>query len=267
MTLPVSEWRKLILQFFVGGGKFHFVCPKERLFEEFASHKDEHLLAAFKQLVEEGKLSVYPLNGRMLYGWNISKIQEINDEIFRTRENLADDIIQPFDKNLSDPNLKPEFESETDRNLPNKGKYYHFTKVQDNSFWVTIVKTKGSKNSSRLVLGTLSNPECRLCKIRKSIFRITKNTGKDTFIKKQVEDDEPGACGNTRQYSRAALDILKELGCIIEVNSRGRSPIYAITDKIFLNEESFRRKVTNQITWDEIVNTDYVSRDKKVISD
>ena len=187
--------------------------------------------------------------------------------MFGIGEFHIDEIVQPFDKNLSDLNLRPEFESETDRNLPNKGKYYHFSKSNDSSFWVSIVKTKGSTKSRKLVLGTLSDPIHRLCKIRKSIIRVTRQTGEDTFIKKQIEDDEPQACGNSRQYSRAALDILKELGCIIEIRSKGRSPVYAITNKIFLNDESFRHKVVRQVTFDEIFEIEFQNNDMKEISE
>jgi hypothetical protein len=228
MDLTVTEWRKLILQFFVAGGRFYFVCSKERLFEEFASHKDENLFIAFQSLLKDGKLSVYPTNGKMLYGWNYSKVTEINDEIFRHTDVDKIEVIQPFDKNFTD--MSYEFESETNRNLPNKGKYYHFTKNADNSFWVSIVKTKGSFKSNKLVLGSLNDPKSRISRIYKAIEKVTRDKAEDLFIKKNIEDIEPKACGNSRQYSRAALDVLEHLNLIRAITSSGRSPIYAITN-------------------------------------
>ena len=42
---------------------------------------------------------------------------------------------------------------------------------------------------------------------------------------------EPKACGNARQHSRAALDILEYLGLIRAISSKGISPIYTITNQ------------------------------------
>ena len=140
------------------------------------------------------------------------------------------------------------FESETDRNLPNKGKYYHFTKKGDNSFWVSVVKTKGSSKSNKLILGSLDNPKSRIYRIRRAIIKIIRESGNDTFIKKNIEDIEPNACGNTRQYSRAALDILEYLGLVRAIKSKGRSPIYIITEKISIGIEDTYVKQFNNST-------------------
>ena len=45
-----------------------------------------------------------------------------------------------------------------------------------------------------------------------------------------IEEIEPKACGNSRQYSRAALDILEHINLIRAITSKGRSPIYTITN-------------------------------------
>jgi len=183
-----------------------------------------------------------------------SKLENIKSEVFSSEEKHDLEIIQPFDKNLANFNFV--FESEVDRNVSNKGKYYHFAKTGDNSFWTSVVKTKGSAKSTKLVLGSLTNPNHRLCKIRRSMIRVTRRSGNDTFIKKNIEDDEPQACGNTRQYSRAALDILKHLGCIEEITSKGRSPIYAITEKIFMEGDQVPQdKLPRQTKIDEFRHT------------
>jgi hypothetical protein len=167
-----------------------------------------------------------PTDVNIFYCLNWDKLDEIKNEIFYYETH--NQVIQPFDENFTD--MTYQFESETNRNLPNKGKYYHFTKNEDNSYWVSIVKTKGSFKSSKLVLGSLYNPESRLAKIYKAIEKVTRDSGDDLFIKKNIEDIEPKACGNSRQYSRAALDILERLNLIRAIKSKGRSPIYTITN-------------------------------------
>ncbi len=114
------------------------------------------------------------------------------------------------------------------------------------------MKTKGSLKSSKLVLGSYTNPNDRFYKIRWAIIKRTRKFGNDTFIKKNIEDDEPQACGNSRQYSRAALDILKELKMIEEIKSNSKSPKYAVTDKIVIEgKEQPLEKGIKQLTLEE----------------
>jgi hypothetical protein len=50
-----------------------------------------------------------------------------------------------------------------------------------------------------------------------------------TFIKKNIEDADQEACGNERQYSSAAFDILEREKIIEEFSHKGRSKIYCLT--------------------------------------
>jgi len=202
---------------------------------------DKNFEPAFDSLVREGFLIPSYSNsiGNYIYSIDIFNLDKIKLEIFNPKSQHID-AFQPFERNFT--KMTYQFESETDRNIPNKGKYYHFTKSGDDSFWMSIVKTKGSSKSNKLILGSLNNPQSRLFRIRRAILTITRQTGTDTFIKKNVEDIEPQACGNSRQFSRAALDILENLGLIRAIRSKGRSPIYIVTAKIFIGIEELMDK-------------------------
>lgn len=252
----MKEWRIRIILFLIPGGKDYYICHKDSLIQNFKGHLDKNFYLAFNSLVQDNYI-IRANDFPDLYAINLQKISAIEDEIFTSNEEIEIDVVQPFDRNFSDMTFV--FESETDRNLPNKGKYYHFTKKEDNSFWVSVVKTKGSLKSNKLIIGSLNNPKNRLYKIRRAIIRITNETGNDTFIKKNVEDIELYACGNTRQYSRAALDILEYLGLIHAVRSNGRSPIYIITNKISIGIEELiekRLKHSKQLSLEEFLKHD-----------
>lgn len=64
---------------------------------------------------------------------NLEKIIEIDKEIFSDRRPLELEIIQPYEKDFAQ-DLIYKFESETDRIIPNKGKYHHFVKKRDSSY-------------------------------------------------------------------------------------------------------------------------------------
>jgi hypothetical protein len=239
LSLAITEWRKIILLFFTSGIKYHFSYTKEAILENYKPFIDKNFEPAFNSLVRDGFIIPAYSNDSYIYSIDILNLDKIKFEIFNPKAEYID-AFQPFERNFT--NMTYQFESETDRNIPNKGKYYHFTKSGDDTFWISVVKTKGSSKSNKLIVGSLNDPQSRLFKIRKAILTITRQTGTDTFIKKNVEDIEPKACGNSRQFSRAALDILEYLGLIRAIRSKGRSPIYIVTAKIFIGIEELMEK-------------------------
>jgi hypothetical protein len=124
------------------------------------------------------------------------------------------------------------FPTEANRAVPNRGKYYHCTKKNDKTYWITLVKPKGNSKAKRLVLGSLNDPKSRLSRIEAAIKIVSQESKYGYVIKKNVEDIEPKACGNQRQYSKAAFDILEYLKRIKADGSKERRiVIYRVVKK------------------------------------
>ncbi len=95
-----------------------------------------------------------------------------------------------------------------------------------------MAKPKGNSKAKRLVLGSLNEPKSRLFRIDAAIKLISRKSKYGEVVKKHVEDIEPRACGNQRQYSKAAFDILEYLKRITAVTSKNkRIVIYKLVSK------------------------------------
>lgn len=112
------------------------------------------------------------------------------------------------------------------------------------------MKPKGNSKAKRLLFGSLEDPDSRLSQIYKAIKEVSKKSNGE-IIKKHVEDFEPHACGNQRQYSKAAFDIFVHLKKIQEVGNNGKSIIYCLVH----NEKQIHLKLIRQLTLDEFSNT------------
>jgi hypothetical protein len=221
MQLSHEEWRRQILRQFIIDNNHYRALSKTQIFENFGSHVDDITTLALSSLLKDKLL--FHIVANDLFYINEEKLTEIKDEIY-SQTNDVSQTIQPYDKNFN--NLVYQFDTGTDKNKPNRGKYIHCTRENDPTFWITVVMTKGSFKSRRLVLGSMNDSKSRLSLILSSIERITQNSKNKVFIKKNIEDDEPQACGNSRQYSSAALDILQHLNIILEVSFKGNSKVY-----------------------------------------
>ena len=256
MQLSIAEWRRELLRFFNPEKNCYQSVEKKKIFQNFGQHIDDNLEKALNYLVADNIIIPIVSKEKTFYTINPKKLDGIIAELNSTPEGTSE-IIQPYDKNFK--NLIYQFETERDKANPNKGKYYHFTEINDNSSWVTIVKSKNGIKSTKLKDGSLNDPKSRLSRILKSIKKITNSSPSKTFIKKDIEDDEPAACGNNRQYSTAAFDIFLHEGIIQEVSSKGNSKYYCLgkekhnvtLDELFaplLKEQENENLPTNKIS-------------------
>lgn len=257
MPLTISEWRHEILRIFNFDKHCYQSVGIEKIIQNFGQHIDENFERALNTLIADNIIIPISSKNKIFYTPNPKKLDDIITELSLIPNGISE-IIQPYEKNFT--NLVYQFESERDKANPNKGKYYHFTERNDNSSWVTIVKHKSGYKSTKLKHGSLNDRKSRLSRILKSIKKITNSSPNKTFIKKKIEDDEPNACGNNRQYSTAAFDIFLHEGIIQEVSSKGRSKIYCLTEyslnltlpEIFrplLKEQENEHVLTNKISF------------------
>jgi len=223
MNVSVREWRFSILRFFNPGKNYHISVTKENVFDNFGRHINDDTIKAFDSLVKEEFLIPVYSNNRIFYSINPDKINQITDELNYTFTSQSE-ALQPYDRNFK--NLNFQFETERDKAIPNKGKYFHFTKNDDSSFWVTIIISKQGKKTKTLKMGSLNDPNSRLSRILKSVNTYTNTSSKKTFVRKNIEDIDQRACGNERQYSTAAFDIFEHEKIIGEFSHKGRSKIY-----------------------------------------
>jgi hypothetical protein len=225
--------------------KSYAARSKESIFSNFVEHGDKNAENAFSSLLNDGLILKTPCEGGVIYCLNVfEKLVEIECETLGNKSKVMIDIDQPLEKEFND--VDHAFTTEADRAYPNRGKYYHCTKKTDKTYWITLMKPKGNARSKRLVLGSLSDSESRISRIYNAIIVISKGNRNGIIIKKHVEDIEPKACGNTRQYSKASFDVLEYLKKIQAVGSKGRTVKY-----LLLNEKRQEQKYV-QLTLDNI---------------
>lgn len=229
ITLPISEWRKVILEYFVAEANgVYRASTKAQIFRQFGDNLDENTELALLSLVrDELVLSIEGAAASTFYTINFDRKHEIRAIIFGPQEKKELGINQPHISEWE--GLKLEFETESNRALPNHGKYYHCTKEIESDFWITLVKTKKLGKADRIILGSLNDPSSRIYRIWNTIDKAARESKGGTFIKQRIEELEPKACGNTRQIAKAAFEVLEFLGLIQMVTSKGRSGIYVKT--------------------------------------
>ena len=243
--LSIEEWKRRILQYFVDRsfyGKYK-VTRKEEVFESFGSHLDANAYVAFMALEQENLILHYTSNGDDFYTVDIfdkkAQIIRLIDE-----ENLdtKSEIMQPDESETE--GLQHQFTTRGFRTYPAQSSYYHYTKISDDSDWITLHKTKPSGKAYRIILGSLKNQESRISRIWKATLKIgTSNS--DGFRRKQVENIEQEACGNNRLPSKAAFDVFVFKKWLIE-EKKGRSTFYKLNTVTSKKEESAKNATTNQ---------------------
>lgn len=197
------------------------LLTKEDLFSNFVNHIDLNTVHAFHSLIADKLIIEIKKNGTSFYCLNIfEKAEQIRAEINGKKQKIIIDVDQPLDKEFDE--LDFVFPTEANRAVPNRGKYYHCTKKADKTYWITLVKPKGNSKARRLVLGSINDPKSRLSRIEAAVKMVAQRSRYGYVIKKHVEDIEPKACGNQRQYSKAAFDILEFLKRIEAIGSKER---------------------------------------------
>jgi hypothetical protein len=240
----IGEWRQSILKLFVVDVNQYRSITKETVIENFTGHVDKNTNLAFNSLIQDRLLVEIKNAGKIFYCLNIfDRIDEIEIELVGNNTKLAIDIDQPLDAEFD--GLIYVFQTEANRGVPNRGKYYHCRKKDDSNYWITLIKPKGNSKARSLPLGSVLNPKSRIYRILKAIQYVSRKNKNGEFVRKNVEDIEPSACGNQRQHSKAAFDILEHEGIIQAVGVfRGKSVIYRLVIKSKNDER--------QITLDEI---------------
>lgn len=201
---------------------------KAQIFRQFGDNVEENTELAFLSLIRDDLIIAIDLgSATMFYTINFEKKHEIKAIIFGPKEKKELGINQPHISEWE--GLKLEFETESNRALPNQGKYYHCTKEAEPDFWATLVKTKKLGKADKIILGSLNDPSSRIYRIWMAIDKAAHESKDGTFIKQRIEELEPKACGNTRQVAKAAFEVLEFLDLIQMITSKGRSGVYVKT--------------------------------------
>ena len=226
--LSVTEWRKRILEYFAArGNHIYRASTQEKIFQNFGSHIDANTYIAFATLLQSNLIENITSGKKTFYTLNIEKLEEVRRIIVEESDEEKCEIIQPQESEFDGLTLV--FTSATERKQPRQGGYYYCVKKNDHSYWIVLLKTKILGNANRIKMGSFNDAQSRISRIWNAIL-VTSNEKKDgKFIRKDIEDLEPKACGNNRQPSKAAFDIFVKTGLIRIVERKGHSPVYVRT--------------------------------------
>lgn len=243
--ISIEEWRRRILRYFVDRSFYsaYRVTRKEEVLESFGSHLDENAYVAFLSLEQEGLILHYTSNGDDYYTIDIYDKKEqvtkiVEDEDLDTKS----EMMQPDESETE--NFEHKFTTRGFRTYPSQSSYYHYTKKDDDSDWITLHKTKPKGKAYRIILGSLKDPESRISRIWKATLKIGQDNP-DGFRRKQIENIEQEACGNNRLPSKAAFDVFVFKKWLIE-EKRGKSIFYKLNVVATKKEETSTKSEINQ---------------------
>jgi hypothetical protein len=172
------------------------ITTKENIYSNFTGHIDYNTDTTFISLIKDGLLVVIKLNDKVHYCLNIfEKTEQIYSEMNGINSKLVIDIDQPLDDEFT--NLSHIFTTEAIRAYPNRGKYYHCTRTEDRTFWITLVEAKGNSKSKRLIVGSVDNSKTRLYKIYEVIKIVARDSMGEIIIKKTLRQKHVITHGNT----------------------------------------------------------------------
>jgi hypothetical protein len=234
--LTKAEWRKLILQRLYASSTVYLAKTREDILKLFLNYTDDNTNPAIDSLIADNYLEKFDIrNGKEFFLINFDKRFEILQELFGTGNTSSvpnpnngvfeQDIAIPLHEETRKYNLreKPEFTTPSNIAFPNHGTYYVYVKRDDPTFYVVFIKTKISSHPTVLILGSLSNPASRLARIYHACQIASLDS--DMFHKQKIEILEPKACGNNRQHSKAALEILCNLE-LLKIAGRQKRSLY-----------------------------------------
>lgn len=228
-----NEWKKRILEYFVVRSshfRLHAVTSKDVIFSHFGSHTDANTDVAWSNLlandliihIQDDILHTYKLNYL-----DVDKRTEIFNIINEDKIHKAE-IMQPDEKETKE--LVFQFTPKVDPRIQNRSTYYHYVKIDDSDFWITLVKKRITTKSTKIIMGSFHDENSKIRKIVEAVKIIASRNDDGTFFRKQVEDIEQKACGNNRQPSKAAFEIFLHKGWIEEVDKKGRTKVYRLID-------------------------------------
>jgi len=228
MARSIAEWRRRFLTYFVASGNHQIrASTKKKIFASFGTHVDKNTDIAFNTLFDDGLLIQADSKGKKFYTVDFDKIREIKRIIIHELDEEKYEMIQPPPEEFD--GLKLVFTSASERKNPRQGAYYYCVKENDNRYWVVLLKTRIIGKATKINLGSFDNANSKITKIWDAVLIVSQLSKDGTFIRKRIEEQDPIACGNNRQPSKAAMDIFEKTGLLEIVDIKGLSIIYQRT--------------------------------------
>lgn len=209
----------------MGAGRKHqsYCGSREQILERLDWREDPNALIAFDEMVEDGLMESYL--GK--YVKNFDKRAEFDALVVEdSEEELAKS--QPPKDEATD--MIHRFTRGSKSQASNQRIHYYYVLKKDPQSWVVLVKTKAAAKAGRLKMGSFENASDKLARLLAASKLAAKNNG-GQFIRFDVEKIDLEAAGTSREYSRAAMNIFKELGLIKTVGHRNRAEVYALTGR------------------------------------
>jgi len=255
MHRSVAEWRRRILMYFVASGNHQIrASTKKRIFASFGTHKDENTEVAFNTLLESKLIIQLESKGKKFYTIDFDRIRQIKQIVIQEIDEEKFEMIQPHPEEFK--GLKLVFTSASERKNPRQGAYYYCVKENDNSIWAVLLKTRILGKATKINLGSFNDANSKISKIWNAVLIVSDMSKDGIFIRKRIEEQEPKACGNNRQPSKAAIDIFVKTGLLKVVDIKGLSIIYKRTgikptvqnlDAFFAELKELKKQSRNKI--------------------
>lgn len=243
----VIEWRRRILEYLGARGNHQFrASTKEKIFASFGENIDEYAHVAFTTLVQDGLIIKSKSGRKEFYTLDFTRSKEIGHIIFEEINEEKMEMVQPQKDEFE--GLVLVFSSTGEKKNPRQGLYYYCVKKEDHSDWIALQKTKIIERAKRIILGSFNHANSWVSMIWAAVLVISEQNQDGKFIRKDIEDFDPKACGNNRQRSKAAFDIFEKAGLIKPIGKRRNAILYQRTGlkpTIHNLEEFFARESVN----------------------
>lgn len=146
------------------------------------------------------------------------------------------DLTQPVRDGLN--GYRYEFAIPSNWKYSNRRVFYYYTKNQDHTYWVVEVRGKSvNKSREKIPLGSFNKFDFKISCNWRATQLIAKESKDGTFVRKDVENVEPTACGNNRSPSGAAFRLFQRLNLIQLFEDRGNKEVWRLS--------GLRPKITN----------------------
>ena len=231
MSYTVGEWKRRIVKFFVlrnHPDNSYRITNEAELFRQFAGNFEANTQTAYEELVSSNIMMDVKINGKTFYTLNFaqksSEIESIiKNEPFEEKSNL----IKPTDGEFK--GLREEFRDASSRRFPNRGFYYFCTKTNDPSCWIVLIKTRPNLPPYKVVLGSMTDKNSRMVRIWRAVLKVSRINKGEPFIRKWVENVEPGACGGNGLASKSAFCVFVHLKWLEITGRKGNMIYYKVT--------------------------------------
>lgn len=209
----------------MGAGRRHqsYCGSKQQILDRLDWRNDPNASIAFDEMVADGLmecyLGKYLKNFDKRAAFDALVVQESEEELAKTQP-LQDESAGMIHR----------FTRGSKSQSSNQRIHYYYVLEKDPQSWVVLVKTRAAGRAGRLKMGSFENPGDKLAKLWAASKLAAKNN-RGQFIRFDVEKIDLEAAGTSREYSRAAMNIFKELGLIKIVGYRNRAEVYALTER------------------------------------